>query len=103
MRRWAEAASKVFVLATAITAASGCQMIQGTKPKFAVRPSSQEELVDLRVLEPRFALAVPEDAIVRVLGPTMTCTGTVIEDDSDPHRSSLPCRARARAASSRSI
>ncbi|OJY16446.1 MAG: hypothetical protein BGO98_30660 [Myxococcales bacterium 68-20] len=81
MRRWVEVASKVFVLATAITAASGCQMVQGTKPKIAVRPSSQEELVDLRVLEPRFALAVPEDAIVRVVGPTMTCTGTLVDDD----------------------
>ncbi len=28
-----------------------------------------------------FALAVPEDAIVRVVGPNTTCTGTIIEED----------------------
>jgi V8-like Glu-specific endopeptidase len=28
-----------------------------------------------------FALAVAEDAIVRIVGPTMTCTGTLIGDD----------------------
>lgn len=44
-------------------------------------PSAREELADIRVLETPFALAVPEDAIVRVVGPTMTCTGTVIKDD----------------------
>lgn len=35
----------------------------------------------MRLLERPVALAVSEDAIVRVVGPTMTCTGTVIEDD----------------------
>src|SRR4051812_5636003 len=56
-------------------------MIQGTRPKVSVRPSAQEELADVRVLEQPFALAVPEDAIVRVVGPNVTCTGTVIDDD----------------------
>ncbi len=30
---------------------------------------------------PPFALASPEDAIVRLVGPSMTCTGTVVEED----------------------
>ena len=30
---------------------------------------------------PPFALAVVQDAIVRVVGPKMTCSGTLIEDD----------------------
>ncbi|MBX3205379.1 MAG: S1 family peptidase [Labilithrix sp.] len=82
MQSWIEAASRVTVLAMILAAASGCQLLQGSKPKIAVRPSSQEEpLDDERVLARPFALAVPEDAIVRVVGPTMTCTGTVIDDD----------------------
>ena len=79
-RRWALAAAKLVALVASV-AAMGCQTIQGSPPKIAVRPSSQEELADVRVLEKPFALAVPEDAIVRVVGPTMTCTGTVIDDD----------------------
>jgi hypothetical protein len=59
---------------------AGCQAIQG-KPKIAVRPSAQEESADVRLLERPSAFAVPEDAIVRVVGPTMACTGTVIDDD----------------------
>ena len=83
-RRWVEAGSKVFTGLAAmagLVSATGCQTIQGTPPKIAVRPSSQEELADVRVLEKPFALAVPEDAIVRVVGPSMTCSGTVIDDD----------------------
>jgi hypothetical protein len=81
VHRWVDVAVKACALATIVSAAFGCQMIQGTKPKIAVRPSSQEELADVRVLEKPFQLAVPEDAIVRVVGPNMTCTGTVIDDD----------------------
>jgi V8-like Glu-specific endopeptidase len=49
--------------------------------KEAVRPSADELAAEQRLLMQPFALAVPEDAIVRVVGPSMTCTGTVIEDD----------------------
>lgn len=35
----------------------------------------------MRVLETPLALAEDDDAIVRVVGPSMTCTGTLIEDD----------------------
>jgi hypothetical protein len=63
------------------TGVSGCQLFQGQKTRVTVRPSAQEDSADVRVLEKPFALATPEDAIVRVVGPTMTCTGTVIDDD----------------------
>lgn len=79
-RRWVDVLARAFVLTTAIAAASGCQ-IQRAKATIDVRPSSREELVEQRALEPRFALAVAEDAIVRVVGPTMTCTGTLVDDD----------------------
>jgi hypothetical protein len=66
-------------------AGAGCTWIQGPPAKVTVRPSSaraQEAAADERLLEHPFGvLAQPEDAIVRIVGPTMTCTGTVIEDD----------------------
>jgi hypothetical protein len=34
-----------------------------------------------RFFSPPFALAVPEDAVVRIVGPQMTCTGTLVEED----------------------
>lgn len=47
-----------------------------------VRPSSQDDFsADERLLAQPFALAVPEDAIVRVVAPGATCSGTLIEDD----------------------
>lgn len=64
----------------AITTA-GCQLFQGQKARVTVRPSAQEDLADVRVLEQPSSFAAPEDAIVRVVGPSMTCTGTVIDDD----------------------
>ena len=51
------------------------------RANIAVRPSSDELAAEQRLLTQPFALAMPEDAIVRVVGPSMTCTGTVIEDD----------------------
>src|SRR5688500_12561990 len=80
MRRWIEAGLRVAACGGALAAVEGCQMFQA-KRAVVVRPSSQEELADVRVLERPLALAVPDDAIVRVVGPNMTCTGTVIGDD----------------------
>jgi hypothetical protein len=34
-----------------------------------------------RFFAPPFALAVPDDAVVRIVGPQMTCSGTLIDDD----------------------
>lgn len=59
----------------------GCQVLQASSKLPVQRPSAREDANDLRVLDTPFAFAVPEDAIVRIVGPAMTCTGTVIEDD----------------------
>lgn len=52
-----------------------------TRTSISYEPSADEIATDERLLSQPFALAVPEDAIVRIVGPVMTCTGTVIEDD----------------------
>ena len=49
--------------------------------RVAIVPSADELAAEQRLLMQPFALAMPEDAIVRVVGPSMTCTGTVIGDD----------------------
>jgi hypothetical protein len=59
----------------------GCAGLPRKSSRLNFRPSAQEELAEQRLLSQPFALAVPEDAIVRVVGPTTTCTGTVIDDD----------------------
>lgn len=48
-----------------------------------VTPSSHEEAgpASERVASQPFALAVPEDAIVRIVAPGATCSGTMIDDD----------------------
>lgn len=45
-----------------------------------VRPSADELAADQRLLD-QPSLAVADDAIVRLVGPTMTCTGTLISAD----------------------
>jgi hypothetical protein len=66
----------------ALPLATGCALL-APRTKAAMSPSSsaEEMAADQRLLSQPFALAVPEDAIVRLIGPSMTCTGTVIEDD----------------------
>ncbi len=64
-------------LSALVTGTTGC----AARSRFAVLPSRGEVEAEERLLAQPFALAVPEDAIVRVVGPTMTCTGTVIDDD----------------------
>lgn len=53
----------------------------GRKTKLSQRAASHEFAAEQRLLTQPVALAVSEDAIVRIVGPAMTCTGTVIEDD----------------------
>lgn len=72
--------SRALFLTVLAAGAVGC-MIHRKTAHVSYRPSAQEELAEQRLLAQPFALAVPEDAIVRVVGPTMTCTGTVIDDD----------------------
>ena len=69
----------VGVLATTAVACGGTGFPR--KAKVALKASAQEELAEQRLLAQPFAIALPEDAIVRVVSPTTTCTGTVIEDD----------------------
>ncbi len=62
----------------------GCAGMTPRRAKLDFRPSSSlraEFDAEQRLLSQPFALAVPEDAIVRVVGPETTCTGTIIEDD----------------------
>ncbi len=61
--------------------ATACASPGFRRSKVAVRPSADEIAAEERLLAQPFALAVPEDAIVRIVGPTMTCTGTAIQDD----------------------
>jgi hypothetical protein len=57
--------------------------------KVPVRPAAnagggadgEDGAVNPRFFSPPIALASPEDAIVRVLGPQMVCSGTLVEDD----------------------
>ena len=67
------------VLAVVAVMSTGCAMQR--KTKIAFKPSADEMALEERLLTQPFALAVPEDAIVRVVGPSMTCTGTLIHDD----------------------
>ncbi len=50
-------------------------------PKVPASIGVQAQPMKEILFAPPFALAVVEDAIVRVVGPTMTCTGTLVEDD----------------------
>ena len=68
--------------ALALVTLAGCATGIGSRhSRVTYKPSSDELAAEQRLLAQPFALAQAEDAIVRVVGPTMTCTGTVIEDD----------------------
>lgn len=66
-----------------MTSLTGCGVGFASRhhAKNPVVPSADELAAEQRLLSQPFALAMAEDAIVRVVGPSMTCTGTVIEDD----------------------
>jgi len=46
-----------------------------------VRPAAGKERNGRSSFPPPFALTTPEDAIVRVVGPHTTCTGTLVSDE----------------------
>ena len=48
-----------------------------------VRPAAKldEEVLTPRFISPPIALAVAEDAIVRIVGPVTTCSGTLVDED----------------------
>lgn len=88
--RWARALFRAGLVGWVVAGAAstlGCALARGGRgsasSSVSFRPSAaREELAsDLRVLESPFALAAPDDAIVRIVGPTMSCTGTIIDDD----------------------
>ncbi len=75
-------ATGVFTTVIAIAAATGCgNSMTSRHAKHAYTPSADEFAAEQRLLAQPFALATPEDAIVRVVGPSMTCTGTAIDED----------------------
>jgi len=63
-----------------LAAVSGCA---SHAPAVAVRAASNAEAADEAALFDgvHFSVAEPADAIVRVVGPKMTCTGTLVADD----------------------
>lgn len=73
--------SRLAAIALIASVGVGCAGLPRKSARVNLRPSAQEELAEQRLLAQPFAIAVPEDAIVRVVGPTTTCTGTVIDDD----------------------
>src|SRR4051794_29133894 len=68
-------------IAVSTAACSSMPGMSSKRSKVALRASADELAAEERLLSQPLALAVPEDAIVRIVGPTMTCTGTVIQDD----------------------
>jgi V8-like Glu-specific endopeptidase len=57
----------------------GCVRRASAPP--AVPAANLHEVPEPRFFPPPFALAVAEDAVVRIVGPQMTCTGALIDDD----------------------
>ncbi len=66
-------------LAALSISATGCMR----KSHVAVRAAANtdDEAKPPRFFPPPLAIAAPEDAIVRVIGPQMTCSGTLVEED----------------------
>jgi V8-like Glu-specific endopeptidase len=76
-----ESKKGVLLVALALSTAACSAPGFAKRTKAPLRASADEIAAEERLLAQPFALAVPEDAIVRIVGPTMTCTGTVIQDD----------------------
>jgi V8-like Glu-specific endopeptidase len=76
-----ESKKGVLLVALALSAAACSAPGFAKRTKAPLRASADEIAAEERLLAQPFALAVPEDAIVRIVGPAMTCTGTVIQDD----------------------
>jgi len=73
-----------FLAAVSVAAATGCAHLPWSHAsgKVPIRPASLEAQEDLGLLlTASTALASPADAIVRVVGPQMTCSGTLLADD----------------------
>jgi hypothetical protein len=72
------------VVTAAAAAVAGCAhfpFVQGADEP-PVRPASMQAQEDIDLfLAPSVGLASPADAVVRVVGPQMTCTGALIAED----------------------
>jgi hypothetical protein len=69
---------------TAAAAVTGCAHLPfgPSSHELAVRPASRQAQDDIELLfTPSLGLASPGDAVVRVVGPQMTCSGTLIAED----------------------
>lgn len=53
----------------------------GRAPTPPTRPAATRTRAGVPSFPPPFALATAEDAVVRVVGPQMTCTGTLVSDE----------------------
>jgi len=74
------AAALALALAGMTGATAGCA--RAARP--SVRPAANADDVNappIHFFPSVFALAAPEDAIVRVVGPKMSCSGTLVDDD----------------------
>jgi Trypsin len=70
------------VAGVASTACARFPFLHSASSAPAVRPASRaaQDDVDLLTMPPA-GLASPDDAVVRVVGPQMTCSGTLIDED----------------------
>ena len=68
-------------LATLATLASGCAFSGGKSRMPNIRPAAQAPDDAKLLFAPPMALLEGDDVIVRVIGPQMTCSGTLVEDD----------------------
>lgn len=70
----------VAALVSVLAVTGGCA---GASSSVKIRPAAKPVQDDLeaRFFPPPFALAVPEDAIVRLVGPQTTCSGTLVAED----------------------
>ena len=74
---------QALALAAAV-ASSGCASGYRHTARTVIRPAAEGNASEPRPgrwFNPPHSLAVAEDAVVRIVGPSMTCTGTLIEDD----------------------
>src|SRR5580693_5599808 len=73
-------APRALALGIAATSLAACVQHAGT---VTVRPAAIARSRPLPpvLFSPPLALASPEDAVVRVVGPEVSCSGTLVEDD----------------------
>lgn len=83
MKAWKS--SEIAILLTSLLALCGCDYKYQRRVKAPALPAAAGNNAPAeqqsRFFKSPFALAVAEDAVVRLVGPSKTCSGTLIEDD----------------------